>query len=58
MGTYHLGAQLPRWVCRRAQDGQLGAGYVHRIPPPPSPSISARAQQQTSRTSLMCGHKW
>ena len=40
MGTYHLGAQPPRWVRRRAQDGQLGAGYVHRIfagPPYPLP---------------------
>ena len=38
MGTYHLGAQPPRWVRRRAQDGQLGAGYVHRISvSPPSP---------------------
>ena len=42
MGTYPLGAQPPRWVRRRAQDGQLGAGYVHRIsvsPPSPSPSL-------------------
>ena len=38
MGTYPLGAQPPRWVRRRAQDGQLGAGYVHRISvSPPSP---------------------
>ena len=40
MGTYPLGAQPPRWVCRRAQDSQLGAGYVHRIfasPPYPLP---------------------
>ena len=38
MGTYHLGAQPPRWVRRRAQDGQLGAGYVPRISvSPPSP---------------------
>ena len=40
MGTYHLGAQPPRWVRRQAQDGQLGAGYVHRIfagPPYPLP---------------------
>ena len=40
MGTYPLGAQPPRWVRRRAQDGQLGAGYVHRIsagPPYPLP---------------------
>ena len=40
MGTYHLGAQPPRWVHRRAQDSQLGAGYVHRIfvgPPSPLP---------------------
>ena len=40
MGTYPLGAQPPRWVRRRAQDGQLGAGYVHRIsvsPPWPLP---------------------
>jgi len=40
MGTYHLGAQPPRWVRRRAQDGQLGAGYVHCIsagPPYPLP---------------------
>ena len=40
MGTYPLGAQPPRWVHRRAQDSQLGAGYVHRIsagPPYPLP---------------------
>ena len=39
MGTYPLGSQPPRWVRRRAQDGQLGAGYVHRISvSPPSPA--------------------
>ena len=39
MGTYHLGAQPPRWVRRRAQDGQLGAGYVHRISVSPTSSL-------------------
>ena len=57
MGTYHLGAQPPRWVrSRRAQDGQLGAGYVHRIfvapSPPPSPSLNICA-----RTAANVSHK-
>ena len=42
MGTYPLGAQPPRWVCRRAQVASwaLVTSIVFlSAPPPPSPSL-------------------
>jgi hypothetical protein len=61
MGTYHLGAQPPRWVRRRAQDGQLGAGYVHRIsagppyPLPLPPYLRAHSSKRLTQ-DLFSGH--
>ena len=54
MSTHPLGAQPPKWVRRRAQDGQLGAGYVHRIfvaPPPPLPSPEYLRAHSSKRVS-------
>ena len=61
MGTYPLGAQPPRWVRRRAQDGQLGAGYVHRIsvsPPSPLPLPAYLRAHSSKRLTqdLFSGH--
>ena len=61
MGTYPLGAQPPRWVHRRAQDSQLGAGYVHRIsagppyPLPLPPYLRAHSSKRLTQ-DLFSGH--